>query len=102
VFFDRGLIDAALALERFGGEPAIVTVGSRRFRKSVFLTPPWPEIYVTDAERPHGLDAAVKEYEHLLIAYPKLGYRTIVLPKIDVASRADFVTRTLGDLSSRR
>jgi predicted ATPase len=96
VFFDRGLIDAALALERVARNPAVTTIGGHRFHHRVFLTPPWPEIYVTDAERPHGLAAAVAEYEHLLAAYPGLGYETIVLPKVDVAARADLVLRTLA------
>jgi predicted ATPase len=96
VFFDRGLIDAAVALERFGGEPAKATVGSRRFHSRVFLTPPWPEIYVSDDERPHGFDAAVAEYEQLLGAYPRLGYEAVVLPKVGVTARADFVLRLLG------
>ena len=101
VFFDRGLIDAALALERVAGEAAATTIGGHRFHHRAFLTPPWPEIYVTDAERPHAFAAAVAEYEHLLSTFPKLGYEAVVLPKIDVAARADFVLRTLGNLSSR-
>ena len=96
VFFDRGLIDAAVALERSGGEPAQATIGNHRFHAHVFLTPPWPEIYVTDAERPHGFDAAVEEYETLLGAYPKLGYEPVVLPKVGVKARADFVLKALG------
>jgi len=95
VFFDRGLIDAAVALEHLCGEPAQTTIGARRFHPRVFLTPPWPDIYVSDAERRHELDTAVEEYERLLKAYPALGYETIVLPKVSVAERADFVVRTL-------
>jgi hypothetical protein len=45
-------------------------------------------------ERPHCLEAAVKEYERLLGAYPKPGYETIVLPKVDVAARADLALRS--------
>jgi predicted ATPase len=100
VFLDRGLIDAAVALERFGGEPAKATIGNHRFHARVFLTPPWPEVYVTNDERPHGFDAAVDEYEQLLSAYPRLAYEPVVLPKISVKARADFVLRSLG-LSSR-
>jgi predicted ATPase len=96
VFFDRGLIDAAVALERFGGEPAHATIGNRRFHARVFLTPPWPEIYLTDDERPHNFDTAVEEYEQLLGAYPRLGYETVILPKAGVGARADFVLKTLG------
>lgn len=96
VFFDRGLIDAAVALERFTGEPADATIGNHRFHARVFLAPPWPEIYVTDDERQHGFDAAVEEYEQLLRAYPRLGYEPVVLPKVSVTARADFALKTLG------
>ena len=101
VFFDRGLIDAAIALEHLTGAPAATTVGGLRFHHHVFLTPPWPEIYVTDTERPHDFAAAVAEYERLRMAYPELGYRTVVLPRVGVAARADLVLQTLGDLSLR-
>lgn len=56
--------------------------------QSVFLTPPWPEIYVNDVERQHGLAEAVAEYDRLIIAYRELGYETVVLPKVGVTDRA--------------
>jgi predicted ATPase len=96
VFFDRGLIDAAVALEHLGGEPARATIGTHRFYPRVFMTPRWPDIYVSDDERQHGFDAAVAEYERLLVAYPALGYEVVLLPKIGVASRADFVLSSLA------
>lgn len=95
VFFDRGLIDAAVALEHLGGEKAQASVGACRFHRRVFLTPPWPGIYVSDSERPHGFHEAVAEYERLRRAYPALGYEIVVLPKNSVAERADFVLRSL-------
>ena len=98
VFFDRGLIDAAAGLEHLTGEPALATLGhSRRFHRRVFLTPPWPEIYETDQERRHTLDAAIPEYRRLLETYPALGYAVTILPRIGVAERADFVLGALGD-----
>jgi predicted ATPase len=97
IFFDRGLIDAAVALQHLTGEPALYLIGNtHRYHRRVFLTPPWPEIYANDSERRHGLDAAIAEYERLLRAYPSLGYEVIVMPKIGVSDRADFVLHTLG------
>jgi predicted ATPase len=95
VFFDRGLIDAAVALQRFAGEPMRTTIGTHRFHRRVFLTPPWRELYVSDGERQHGFNAAVEEYRRLLEAYPALGYEVLVLPKNSVAERAEFVLRSL-------
>ncbi|MGV1756509.1 AAA family ATPase [Rhizobium sp. A22-96] len=97
VFFDRGLIDAASALQQLTGEPALTTLGqSHRYNRHVFLTPPWPEIYVGDHERRHDLSDAITEYDRLTIDYPALGYQAHILPKIGVEERADFVHSILG------
>lgn len=97
IFFDRGMIDAASALQHLTGEPALTSYGRpHRYNKHVFLTPPWPDIYVGDRERRHDLSAAIAEYERLSADYPSLGYEVHVLPKIGVEERADFVTSVLG------
>jgi predicted ATPase len=96
VFFDRGLIDAAAGLQHLTREPALDRIGPlHRYHRRVFFTPPWPEIYATDAERRHDLDAAIAEYDRLLSAYPSLGYEVIALPKVGVSERADFILHTL-------
>jgi len=97
VFFDRGLIDASLTLQHWTGKPALErSRRSHRYHRRVFLAPPWPEIYVTDGERRHGLDAAIAEYQRLIAAYPSLGYEVTVLPKVGVTERADLILRTLA------
>lgn len=97
VFFDRGLIDAASALQHLTGEPALTSYGQmHRYNKHVFLTPPWPEIYVGDHERRHDLSEAIAEYERLSVDYPSLGYEVHTLPKVGVAERADFILLALG------
>ncbi|MEB3042678.1 AAA family ATPase [Rhizobium mulingense] len=91
-FFDRGLIDAASALQHLTGEPILEKLsGLHRYNTKVFLTPPWPEIYVTDPERRHGFDEAVAEYDRLATIYPALGYDVVTLPNIAVAERVDFI-----------
>ena len=95
VFFDRGLIDAAVALQHFTAEDALNALGAARYHRRVFMAPPWRAIYLEDPERRHGFDAAVAEYERLIATYPSLGYEVVTLPKISVAARADFVMRTL-------
>lgn len=97
VFFDRGLIDAASALEHMTGEPVLASLGQlHRYNSHVFLTPPWPEIYVGDRERRHDFAAAVAEYERLSAVYPALGYDVHLLPKLGVEERADFVHSVMG------
>lgn len=96
VFFDRGLIDAASALEAETGAPLLAPLATQhRYNARVFLTPPWPDIYADGPERRHGFEAACAEYERLERAYPAVGYETVVLPKVSVAERADFVLARL-------
>ena len=59
VFFDRGLIDAAAALDAAGGAVNLAELAAgHRYNSRVFLTPPWPEIYAADDTRRHGFTAA--------------------------------------------
>jgi predicted ATPase len=98
VFFDRGLIDAAAGLQHLTGEPLLEKFGqSHRYHRRVFLAPPWPEIYVQDAERSHSLDSAISEYSRLLEAYQSLSYEVSILPKASVAQRVDFVLGMLAE-----
>jgi predicted ATPase len=96
VFFDRGLIDAAAALQHLTGEPALATFAAEhRYNHRVFIAPPWPELYATDTERRHSFDAAVAEYDRLVEAYPSLGYQLVMLPEVAIADRAAFVVNAL-------
>ncbi|WP_375595752.1 AAA family ATPase [Algihabitans albus] len=98
VFFDRGLVDAAVALEHAAGVPYRRTLGrERHYAPTVFLAPPWPEIYVQDGDRRHDLTAAVEEFERLKAALVDLGYSICLLPKASVNQRAEFL---LGKLSN--
>ena len=96
-FFDRGLVDAAAALQAYDGGAALTEVASQyRFYRLVFLAPPWPEIYVTDHERRHDFKEARREHARLEQVYPALGYDVVMLPKSGIAERADFVLRALA------
>ena len=98
VFFDRGVIDAVAGLHHLTGRPDPTAVARRyRYHHCVFLAPPWPEIYLTDAERRHGMDEAIAEYDRLAAIYPALGYALSPLPRVDVAARADIVLAALMD-----
>lgn len=62
-----------------------------RYDSTVFMAPPWKEIYSQDEERQHSFEDAVNEYERLMKFYPQSGYCIIELPKISVKGRAQFV-----------
>jgi len=92
VFFDRGLVDAAVALEHVSGELVAEPLAhAHRYYRQVFLTPPWPEIFENDADRRHGMDAALEEYKRLARAFPCFGYEVVDLPKLPVHARANFL-----------
>lgn len=96
VFFDRGLIDAAVALEQATGVPIRETLGpAPAYDDPVFLAPPWPEIFATDAQRRHDLAAATGEYQRLAAALHDLGRRVCLLPQMPVQHRVEFVLETL-------
>lgn len=97
VFFDRGLVDAAVGLAHQTGGCIQQWLGEEhRYHHQVFLTPPWPAIYVADDARRHGLDAAQAEYARLVAAYTALGYALTILPLVDVNTRVEQVLHTLG------
>ena len=91
VFFDRGLIDAASALEYATRQPVVRYYAPIRFFPIVFATPPWEELFHPDSERQHLFAEALEEYDRLQEAYRSLGYILIELPRVSVAQRADFL-----------
>ena len=96
VFFDRGLVDAAVALQFASNEPYLKTLGDTlHYSRTVFLAPPWKEIYSQDEERRHIFKSASEEFSRLEFSLVDLGYDTCKLPKISIKDRADFVLEKL-------
>jgi predicted ATPase len=98
VFFDRSIIDNIGGLEHLSpGIPPHLqkALETFRYRKKVFIAPPWPEMFRTDSERIHSYADAVDMYEALLPAYERLGHELIYLPKVSVRERVDFILREL-------
>ncbi len=95
VFFDRSMIDHAAALGDASARQARLC-DVYRYATTVFMAPPWRELFAQDEERRHDFDAARAEYERLLDAYPRHGYELCELPRDTVAARADFIEQQLG------
>lgn len=97
VFFDRGLIDAAVALRHLDGTPLTDSLGgSSSYDDPVFFTPPWPGIFETDPDRRHGLSDAIAECMRLERGLSDLGHRVLTLPQDSVDIRRDFVLAALS------
>lgn len=55
------------------------------------MTPPWREIFCEDSERKNSFENAVEEYKRLLEHYDQYGYELVILPKISVCERYQFI-----------
>ncbi len=62
-----------------------------RFRKNVFIAPPWEEIYQNDSERDQSYDDSVKIYKKLHKWYELNDYTLIQIPKCDIDGRIHFI-----------
>jgi predicted ATPase len=93
VFFDRGIPDLVGYCTLIGVPvPAdiVEAVNNYRYSRTVFIAPPWPEIYQHDEERKQGFQEAIETHEALRGAYIASGYELVELPKLSVAARLEF------------
>lgn len=105
VIFDRGIPDVAGYLRLCGlPVPGHVRRAAEMFRynRRVFIAPPWPEIFVHDAERKQTLVEAEATYDALVGTYVELGYELVELPRDAVEERVRFfLARTGIDIGER-
>tara|TARA_R110001583_G_scaffold193866_5_gene363466 strand:+ start:31586 stop:32236 length:651 start_codon:yes stop_codon:yes gene_type:complete len=98
VFFDRGLPDT-LAHRRLSGLPDDPTlmraIETYRYRRSVFILPPWAEIYKADSARTQNFAEAVRTYVILYRTYLECGYAPIEIRKGPVEQRAEQILSRL-------
>jgi len=99
VFFDRGVPDVIgyLRLMRMA-VPAHMTKAAEtfRYRRRVYIAPPWRAIFTQDAERRQDFAEAERTYQALAETYVHLGYELVALPCVDVAERLRFVLDEIG------
>ncbi|CAH1650962.1 Putative ATPase [Hyphomicrobiales bacterium] len=102
VFFDRGIPDIAGYLTLSGlpvpghVERAITLC---RYAGTVFMCPPWPEIYSGDKERKQSFAEAARTYEAMRATYSRYGYALAEVPRLPVAERMAFI---LGAADKKR
>ncbi|UOQ68887.1 AAA family ATPase [Hymenobacter volaticus] len=93
-FFDRGIPDIIAYLE-VGGIPVPKiyhnAAAQYRYHPAVLMAPPWPAIYVNDAERWQTFAEAAQLYQALYQTYQRLGYQLVELPLVPVMDRVQFV-----------
>jgi predicted ATPase len=94
LFFDRSFMDSACMLSECpGGRYHEISQvhSNNRFNNSVFLTPPWKEIYLNDTERDQSFEESIDVYERLDKWYRQHGYDIVVLPKDTIENRVKFI-----------
>jgi len=100
VFFDRGVPDvmAYLRLVNLPVPAHVIKAASEfRYNRSVFIAPPWKEIFHPDRERTQDFDEAIRTYESLAFTYTELGYELMELPRVSIDERVQYVLRTIAE-----
>lgn len=93
-FFDRGIPDtlAYAYLEELSISKELRWYAQKyRYNTTVFVFPPWKEIYQTDNERKQQFDEVVRTNEIIIQTYQSCGYEPVIIPKTSVQHRTEFI-----------
>jgi len=97
-FADRAIPDQ-LAFARykgFGTPEVLVSAASEyRYASKVFVTPPWPEIYVNDPIRTETFDEAFQIHQIVVETYRNLNYQIIELPLLPISERIIYLLHNI-------
>ena len=94
VFFDRGVPDVQGYLQLLNFPVAShIRKASQIFRynPTVFIAPPWKEIFRQDRERKQDFEEAVRTCETMREIYTGLNYQLIEIPCASVEERLGFL-----------
>jgi predicted ATPase len=94
VFFDRGVPDCVGYLNLCGlpvPDHFRRAAETFRYNSTVFLLPPWPEIYGNDTERKQDFAEAVRTFDAVAEAYAAFGYHLVEVPRASIADRLAFI-----------
>lgn len=100
VFFDRGLPELpgyfAYFLKRDVPAALRQAVDTKRYNRTVFLTPPWKAIYANDDKRTQDFAEATRNYEGTRRCYTEEGYAVIDVPRLSVDERVGFILEAIS------
>ena len=97
-FLDRSIVDlvAYLDLAKIKRNPLYIkTIKDISYNKKVFFLPFWDKIYLNDNERIETKQQALLIEKHLLLVYRELGFDLVVVPKLKLEKRADFILKEI-------
>lgn len=105
VLWDRGIIDSIGYAVLEGLDVSVEQhqmASSLQYMPTVFIFPPWEEIYTQDKERKQDMTIAINTYEVMNITYQKYGYRVVEVPTGTVDERVSFVIKILEQEEDER
>ncbi len=95
-FFDRGIPDVFAYLKVAGlpvKEEHLQLLQAHPYQTTVFILPPWKDIFVNDPERWQTFEEATVLYTALKETYSSLGYTLIEVPGGTIEERSRFLLR---------
>lgn len=97
VFFDRGIPDVFGYLNYLKMDYPDIYVRQSLDHKydTIFMMPPWQDIYITDNERYESYEQSMIIYNELIYAYNSIGYPIITVPEGNITARVQFILDTL-------
>lgn len=97
IFFDRGIPDIHAYMNYISIDyPPIYVEKSMKYRyDTIFITPPWQEIYITDEVRYENFEQSLAIFNHLKRTYENLDYQLIEVPCGTIEFRTDFILNNL-------
>ncbi|WP_157018409.1 AAA family ATPase [Mesorhizobium xinjiangense] len=92
--FDRGIVDV-IGYLTLCGLPVADHISRAaklyRYNRTVFIAPPWREIYVNDHERKQDFAEAGRTYDAMRHAYENYGYSLREIPRLAVEARVSWI-----------
>jgi predicted ATPase len=64
---------------------------TNRYNNTVFITPPWKEIYRNDDERDQSFEQSIEVHKRLDKWYREHDYNLVMLPKDTIENRVNFI-----------
>lgn len=96
-FFDRGLPDLIAYAIRFNVDTARVEAAAQqsRYEKSVFILPPWKDIFRHDDFRRESFEQYKAFHNVIAQSYIRMGYDLIEVPHVSIDLRVGFIENVL-------
>ncbi len=95
IFFDRSFLEGVGYFQSLNIHRYDHFIDELRYYPTIFIAPPWKEIFCQDEERKHTFEDAVADYERDLKFYSDCGYSIAELPKASVEERIEFMLSIL-------